>query len=289
MQGTSFDAMFNQMLQNKQQQQTGYLDSAKQLANGILQYQQQQRAEPFVKALTGYGQQYAQAQDDTARQQANAAANAARAAFMQQGGSPYDLPQNLWGANPQAGLQTAVSGDNMYAPAYSGDNLTYAQRVATQEMQQKAMESALRQATYQNIDLPLAQAQIGQAEAQTANYWRNANEPYSYGGGGGSGSGGGYTDYYDYLKDENSNQKTLDTWAANQAKADNRLGRTALISKDTGGIVAWLDPQDGQYKDNAGRIVDVNNANAYAWEYTEDRLKKAYLNQSVIERATNPL
>jgi len=208
-----FDEFFNQIMQRQSTPQPSMFDQARQLAEGVLQHQKSQRAAPFIQAIQGYGDQYAQAPDDNARQQANMAANAARAAFLESGGSPFDISRNLWGSSPAAGFQT---GGEEFKPAYTGDNLTYGQREKLSEMKRKAMESVLKQREFEEADLPMKQA-------QTAYYQRQANAPY--GGGGSSGgnavSNGGLTPNQAYDK------------ALEAAKADEgRLSNTGYYHKD---------------------------------------------------------
>lgn len=102
------------------------LEDAPLMAQKIIDFQKQQRAAPFIKALQGYGAQYGGATTDTDRQSINNAANLARSEFVKSGGSPYDLPSNLWGGDPAKGFQT---GAGSYAAPYAGDNLTLGQKM----------------------------------------------------------------------------------------------------------------------------------------------------------------
>jgi len=102
------------------------MSQAPALAQAVVNWQKKQRALPVMQALEGYGKQYGAAQTDEERQRANAAANLARATYIKSGGSPIDLPQNLWGGDTSQGFQT---GEGTFTPPYAGDNLSIGQKL----------------------------------------------------------------------------------------------------------------------------------------------------------------
>jgi|GEM_PF-4995405 len=102
------------------------MSQAPALAQAVVNWQKKQRALPVMQALEGYGKQYGAAQTDEERQRANAAANLARATYIKSGGSPIDLPQNLWGGDTSQGFQT---GEGAFTPPYAGDNLSIGQKL----------------------------------------------------------------------------------------------------------------------------------------------------------------
>jgi hypothetical protein len=89
------------------------------LAKALIGHQKEQRAEPFVQELQKFGQMYA------TDPMANENANKTRAAYLASGGSPIDIPQALWGADPSQGFQT---GKGAFTPGYAGDNMSLGQK-----------------------------------------------------------------------------------------------------------------------------------------------------------------
>lgn len=156
------------------------LEDAPLVAQKIIDFQKQQRAAPFIKALQNYGAQYGAAKTDADRQSASNAANLARSEFIKSGGSPWDLPLNLWGSDPSKGFQT---GAGSYAAPYSGDNLTLGQKMKRAPF--TGMFEGKPTAEYgQYLSSPEAQSWylplIRQSmEADIKNALRSANQPYS--------------------------------------------------------------------------------------------------------------
>ncbi len=99
-------------------------EDAMALADAIVRYQKQKRAQPYVQELQRIGSQWAGATPQ-AQQNLNAQNNAIRNAYLQAGGSPIDIDRSLWGSNPNQGFQT---GTKQFTPGYFGDNLSYGQK-----------------------------------------------------------------------------------------------------------------------------------------------------------------
>lgn len=104
--------------------QTNAFEQAPLLAQAITRYQKEQRAQPYASELQGLSGQYAKA-PATQRPQVNATANALRQAYIQSGGSPIDLPKELWGSDPNQGFQTGLG---QFTPGHAGDNLSIGQK-----------------------------------------------------------------------------------------------------------------------------------------------------------------
>lgn len=83
------------------------LNIASQLAKGISQLEKDERSKPYAQILSGYSNQWAAAPEEQ-RQFLNEAANQVRGNFISAGGSPMDLPENLWGSDPGKGFQTGA-------------------------------------------------------------------------------------------------------------------------------------------------------------------------------------
>lgn len=83
------------------------LNIASQLAKGISQLEKDERSKPYAQILSGYSKQWAAAPEEQ-RQFLNDAANQVRRNFISAGGSPMDLPENLWGSDPGKGFQTGA-------------------------------------------------------------------------------------------------------------------------------------------------------------------------------------
>lgn len=129
--------------------------SAPLLAQAVANFQKQQRVAPLQKALEMHGRQYGAAQSEEEQQRANAMANLARAAFIKSGGSPLDVPQNLWGGDTSQGFQTGAA---EFTPPYSGDNLTLGQRLKQLSFAKEEREKELHP-----LELALKRAEITKA------------------------------------------------------------------------------------------------------------------------------
>jgi hypothetical protein len=109
--------------------------AAPKLAQGIIGFQEQQRAAPLESALSSLSSQWKSA-SPAQRANLHTQADAIRAAYLQGGGDPSVIPTNLWGANPQQGFQ--VDG-GQYAPGYSPmSGLTMGQQAQLSAAQLKA-------------------------------------------------------------------------------------------------------------------------------------------------------
>lgn len=236
---------------------TNAWEQAPILAQKIIDFQKTQRAAPFIQALQNYGQQYNKAQTDQEKQNASNAANLARAEYIKSGGSPWDLPSNLWGGDPSKGFQT---GSNIFTAPYAGDNLTFGQKAKRAALTgmfegrpvpeyQKYLSSAEAQDWY----LPLAKKKL---EADIAATGRSNR--------GGGGNGGGLTAYQAWQINR-ANQKDIadakqKAWndAVEAAKADTgRLSLTGEYSKDEKtGRELFTMPQliDAYYRENLMRM-----------------------------------
>lgn len=120
--------LINQMYyrQNNPSPRPDSFEQAKQLAQNIIQFQQEQRTAPIVKALQDIGMKWQAAKTDEERAALNAAANSTRQNFLLSGGAPMDLPTNLWGSDTAKGFQT---GAEEFKPGFAGDNLSMGQRM----------------------------------------------------------------------------------------------------------------------------------------------------------------
>ncbi len=114
-----------------QDQTSGYKDSvsdiinrAKAFAKAIVDYQKEQRSAPYAGTLRDIGEMFAAA-DAKRKAQFNQQANKVRADYLASGGSPMDLPRELWGSDPSQGFQV---GEGKFVPGYTGDNLSYGQK-----------------------------------------------------------------------------------------------------------------------------------------------------------------
>ncbi|MQL53385.1 hypothetical protein GFC01_14180 [Desulfofundulus thermobenzoicus] len=116
-------------------------EQAPALAQAIINWQKAQRMRPYAKAIEEYGSQWATADPET-RKKLNERASQARKAFIEAGGSPYDLPRSYWGDNPQAGFQIGIG---EYAPPYTGGNYTVGQTIKQDEARRKALLDALEE------------------------------------------------------------------------------------------------------------------------------------------------
>lgn len=83
------------------------MQQAQQIADMIKTQRSQQRTQPALNALSQLSGRYGSAQTDEQRRQFNSLASQARANYLQGGGSPADLPQQYWGADPMQGFQTS--------------------------------------------------------------------------------------------------------------------------------------------------------------------------------------
>lgn len=101
-------------------------EGATALAQAIAQFQKQQRVNPVADALHSMSMRYRNAATDAERAALNAAANATRMNFLRSGGSPYELPTDLWGADPTQGFQTGLE---QFTPGYAGDHTTIGQKM----------------------------------------------------------------------------------------------------------------------------------------------------------------
>lgn len=234
------------------------MEQAPLLAQKIIDFQKTQRSAPFIKALQGYGAQYGAAASDAERQGASNAANLARSEFVKSGGSPWDLPSNLWGSDPNKGFQT---GGESYAAPYSGDNLTFGQKAKaaaltglfnnrpTPEYQQFTSSPQA-----QDWYLPLTKQSM---EADIA-----ASNRSNRGGGGGSSRG--LTAYQMWQINRTAQKDAADVkqkaWddAVKAAKEDTgRLSSTGLYFKDEKtGREQFTMPQliNAYYRENLARM-----------------------------------
>ena len=151
------------------------LTQAPEVAGNILQYQKAQRAAPIIAALQNYGKQWGAAQAPEEQQRINAAANLARSSYLKSGGSPMDLPENLWGSSPEQGFQT---GAEEYSPSYTGDNMTLGQALKAAAMTgmfrgQPTWDRQLQEKT-EAREAELFPSQKALTQAQTAYYQRQA-------------------------------------------------------------------------------------------------------------------
>jgi hypothetical protein len=217
-------------------------EQAPLLANAVVQFQKEQRTAPYIQALQDYGRQYGAATDDAGRQRANAAANQARAAFISAGGSPLDLPRNLWGSSPDQGFQT---GDEEFKPSYFGDNLSYGQRERQAALKRQAEMDALQRrvsiAGLTGID-PETNQPTWERE-----YQLKALENRLAGGGGG-GSRGGLTAYQ---------QNQIDA----KAKAELNADKAALGNQLSTGKLSREKAIDTILKQYQAGIIDFDYAN----------------------------
>jgi len=116
-------------------------DLASQLVQRVMASQSEARTKPAIEALSRLGGQYGQATDEAGRQSANALANASRAAYMQSGGSPMELPQQYWGNSPGSGFQTSAE---KYDTPYTGlEGMTTGQREKQTALKRQAVMDAL--------------------------------------------------------------------------------------------------------------------------------------------------
>lgn len=101
------------------------MSKAKSLYQAVVQAQKQQRSAPYADALQKIGEKFASA---SAKMQPvlNQQANKVRSDYVASGGSPIDLDQDLWGADPSKGFQT---GQGQFTPGYAGDNLSWGQKL----------------------------------------------------------------------------------------------------------------------------------------------------------------
>lgn len=98
---------------------------AQDLTRGIVQFQKNQRAQPLITNLQDLSSQFAQA-PTVQQSKLNARANALRAAYINSGGSPTDLPKELWGSDPSQGFQTGTGQFNLGS---ADDNLSFGQKL----------------------------------------------------------------------------------------------------------------------------------------------------------------
>jgi hypothetical protein len=151
------------------------LTQAPEVAGNILQYQKAQRAAPIIAALQNYGKQWGAAQAPEEQQRINAAANLARSSYLKSGGSPMDLPENLWGSSPEQGFQT---GAEEYSPSYTGDNMTLGQALkaaaATGMFRGQPTWDRQLQEAAESRETELFPLQKSLLQAQTANQQRLA-------------------------------------------------------------------------------------------------------------------
>ncbi len=234
------------------------------LAQALVQFQKQQRAEPFTQALNQYSQQWQSAGTDAERQAANQQANLARATFLQKGGSPTDLPTNLWGSDPLAGFQT---GAEHYSPLYAGDNLSFGQREKTEALE-RARESARQSALTNALNLRAGEASITGIDPYTGqNTWDRqyreqslANDLYKATTGGDS----GFTPWQEYQisQDEAELEAKIDAEARKALEIDTR--------KWTGPKQTELDKvlYGNGTRENPGRGSDTNSGLVRAYMST---------------------
>jgi len=137
-------------------------EQAPALAQAIINWQKAQRAEPYLRTLQEYGSQWATATPER-QAELNKAASDARAAFLEAGGSPYDLPKSVWGSNPALGFQT---GEDQFIPPFYGSNLTNRQRAIIAEQQMKQQE-ALNKALLNALNMRLKESQITGIDPET--------------------------------------------------------------------------------------------------------------------------
>ncbi|MBU7006293.1 hypothetical protein [Phosphitispora fastidiosa] len=113
-----------QLSPNGGQQRLDPYQAAPLLANAITGYQKEQRATPFMEALKTLGDQWATANPEQ-QNDINMQASKVRGDYLASGGSPIDMPQELWGSDPNKGFQT---GAGQFAPGYAGDNWSMGQK-----------------------------------------------------------------------------------------------------------------------------------------------------------------
>lgn len=97
---------------------------ATELVKGIVNFQKSQKAAPFVSELQNLSGQYAQAAQPQ-QIDLNSRANALRHQYIASGGSPMDLPKELWGSDVSKGFQI---GQGQFTQGIPGDNLSIGQK-----------------------------------------------------------------------------------------------------------------------------------------------------------------
>jgi|GEM_PF-4574057 len=117
-------SLLAQLSPNNGQQRMDPYQAAPLLANAVTGFQKEQRATPFIKALKTLGDQWATANPEQ-QNDINTQASKVRGDYIASGGSPIDMPKELWGSDPSKGFQT---GAGTYAPSYTGDNLSMGQK-----------------------------------------------------------------------------------------------------------------------------------------------------------------
>lgn len=158
------------------------MGQAKDLAQSISEYQMQQRTAPVIQALQQFANNYNAATTDEGRHSANTMANQVRANYLAGGGSPMDLPSNLWGSAPASGFQTT---GGFQAPVTGYEGLGRKDTIA---LKRQALLDALTQRV-QEAGLTGIDPDTGQKTWQRQ-YQENslANALARASGGGGSGS-----------------------------------------------------------------------------------------------------
>ena len=237
------NAMEN-MLQDPSMQNT--INEARQIANMIKSQRTQARTQPAISALSGLASQYGSAQTDEQRQQLNALANLTRNNYLQGGGSPADLPKNLWGSDPMQGFQTS---EGYQAPitGYEGLKRPDAIGASRQSMLDSLTKEQWRGSPEsQDWYLPLTKQTM---EAQLTNLMR----PPSTGGGGGGTTAKTYS-LADLAKAKAQNDPRL--WIGDEEPPEGRWTMEGLQN-------AWLqDPFGQQPQANDPMVLMIQQAKA---------------------------
>ena len=203
--------------------------------------QKQERLAPVTNALSGLGEQWKSAQTDEARQQANALANLTRSNFIAGGGSPSELPTNLWGGDTAQGFQ-ASQGFQAPITGYEGlkrEDAITAQRNALADLMEREKWQANPES--QSWYLPLFKQKT---EADISNTLRSANMPYG-GSGGGSSSGtqtdrnnSNLADAFEAVDSAISNGVSLEAIRSN---INNQAASLTRVGVDPTKVVTYLE------------------------------------------------
>ena len=183
------------------------MGQAKDLAQSISEYQMQQRTAPVIQALQQFANNYNAATTDEGRHSANTMANQVRANYLAGGGSPMDLPSNLWGSAPASGFQTT---GGFQAPVTGYEGLGRKDAIAIQ-----------RQALLDALTRRVQEAGLTGIDPATGEKtWDRQYQEYTLanrgtgGGGGGSGSSGS-SSTPSSLNNRATQQAVAQVWAYN--------------------------------------------------------------------------
>lgn len=138
-----YEQIFSRLMEEKPDINS-QLDQAKQLAQTISAYQKEQRTAPVIKALQEQSSLYNSTTDEAKRAAANAMNNRIRSNYLEGGGSPSELPSNLWGSDPTSGFQT-MGGYDAPITGYEGlkrkDIIDWKRQAAMDALTKRVQES----------------------------------------------------------------------------------------------------------------------------------------------------